>query len=271
MKRSIRAYLSPRTLQQARYIPSAIGAVSNWWEFLANRMGLKNSCPVYRFRNGLAIKTREPADTDTIFDILIRKDYGEAPKNGVVIDIGANMGSYALFAAWNSPDARVYAFEPDPTNYALMRENIAMNGLADRVIVSDVAVTGKRERREFFVHGGPHGSMYRNDNNPLWTGSGEAIDVECWSLDEVFKKYGIAHCDVLKLDCEGSEFEIFEATSEESFKKINRIRMEYHYLPGRTDNVNDLILFFRQKGFAVEHHEPSHSLLWVARSPALRV
>jgi FkbM family methyltransferase len=51
----------------------------------------------------------------------------------VLVDVGANVGIYTVFAALAS-QARVFAFEPESQNYALLNENVRLNGLADRVV-----------------------------------------------------------------------------------------------------------------------------------------
>ena len=50
----------------------------------------------------------------------------------VLADVGANVGMYSVWAAAQR-GARVYAFEPESQNYALLNRNIALNGLQDRV------------------------------------------------------------------------------------------------------------------------------------------
>jgi FkbM family methyltransferase len=55
------------------------------------------------------------------------------PAQAVLLDVGANVGMYSIFAAL-AREARVYAFEPESQNYAILNENIQLNGLADRVV-----------------------------------------------------------------------------------------------------------------------------------------
>lgn len=55
-------------------------------------------------------------------------------QGSVLWDIGANVGSYSLYAAWRHPAIKVFAFEPSIENIYLLNRNIAQNGLQDRII-----------------------------------------------------------------------------------------------------------------------------------------
>lgn len=71
---------------------------------------------------------------DTLFEkepVTVKWIAGFAP-NEILLDIGANVGMYTIWAA-KTRGVRVIAFEPEAQNYALLNRNIAMNGLGDRV------------------------------------------------------------------------------------------------------------------------------------------
>jgi len=74
------------------------------------------------------------------------------------------------------------------------------------------------------------------------------LEIQCVTLDDVFKKNKIDKCDLLKMDCEGAEFEIIYNASSECLDKIEEIRMEYHcFEEGQT--VQKLIDFLKDAGF----------------------
>ncbi len=88
---------------------------------------------------GLSINgVYEPLETK-----LVRK---EVKKSDVVLDIGANIGYYTLILAkLVGKKGRVFAFEPDPTNFALLKKNISINGYKNVILVPK-AVAGKTRR-----------------------------------------------------------------------------------------------------------------------------
>jgi FkbM family methyltransferase len=63
------------------------------------------------------------------------------PKDGVVIDVGAHMGAFTLYAALEGA-SRVYSYEPDPKLFSVLQRNIAANRLEQRVKAWQAAVVG---------------------------------------------------------------------------------------------------------------------------------
>ena len=55
-----------------------------------------------------------------------------------------------------------------------------------------------------------------------------SVDVLCTTLDDIFFENNVECCDLLKMDCEGAEYEIILSASMETLKKISQIIMEYH-------------------------------------------
>ncbi len=97
-------------------------------------------------RNGIRIDA--PGDNtilDMVHEIFFRKAYNHAnlpiETNDIVVDIGANIGVFTLFAASRTKNT-VYAFEPFPGNVEFLNRNIHTNGL-DNVITHNVAVSDK--------------------------------------------------------------------------------------------------------------------------------
>src|SRR5262249_10108153 len=79
-----------------------------------------------------------------------------------------------------------------------------------------------------------------------------AITVHCMTLDQVMQ--GIEQCALLKLDCEGSEYEIIYGSAPETIGKIKRIVAEYHEAPGGVSNGQELMNFLRSRSFAIDWH-----------------
>ena len=159
--------------------------------------------------------------------IFARDEYrldGLAPGSlGTVVDVGAHIGVFALRVA---PLARrVLCFEPDPANFELLRANTAR---LPHVTCVRTAVAAGRATRS--LHLGINGS--RNSLRPIDPERSKgAIPVEAVGLDDLFREHGVDRCDLLKIDCEGGEYEIVYGASAALWSRVGRIRMEYHPVP----------------------------------------
>lgn len=94
-------------------------------------------------RSGHIIElSADVADIVTVFLILARQDYGRVVPGTVVVDVGANIGVFALYAALGGARA-VYAYEPSAASYDLLRKNIAANGFESVIFAERRAVVGQ--------------------------------------------------------------------------------------------------------------------------------
>jgi len=120
----------------------------------------------------------------------------------VVVDVGANVGVYTLIAARLVGYAgRVICFEPTPRTFAILKDNIQINGLLEtgRVRLHAVAITDRIGTARFAVHAANSG------HNTLFPESSDAslIDVETTTLDAALAD--VPRIDVIKIDAEGAE------------------------------------------------------------------
>lgn len=279
MRRKIQEIISPRAFSYAKYIPRIWRTVENWIPFVFDYVGLTDKGRVYTLRNGTKIRTGDGMSSGTIAVIFLKKDYGEPPPpNAVVIDIGANIGVYALYAC-QSPGVKVYAYEPMPENFSLLKENIACNGLQERISPYPYAVSGKREKRRLYLGASPLHSFLPIHESPFNAqfSSGKIypqdfLEVDCIPLQEVFESNGIARCDLLKIDCEGAEYDILYHLEDSYFPLIGEIRLEYHnHLEDKKNTGPALIGFLGAKGFKVrriKEGSPWQGDVWLERTSA---
>jgi FkbM family methyltransferase len=118
-----------------------------------------------------------------------------------VVDIGANVGYYTLLAArLAGPGGHVYAFEPSPENFRLLRRNVEANGYCNVTLVPK-AVSSTRGTASLTLDrsssGGHSLSRFR--------GGADSVEVETVSLDEFFPGTQPPAIDVIKMDAEGAE------------------------------------------------------------------
>lgn len=139
----------------------------------------------------------------------IREDWGTEALRGLlhpgqtIVDIGANIGYYALLeAAMVGPAGKVYAIEPVPDNHALLRRNVELNGYRN-IETYQFAVGDKSGLAQMHV------SNLRNWHSMTDVhATGKVIDVEVRTLDAFLD--GKLHPAIVRMDVEGYEHEILQ-------------------------------------------------------------
>ena len=141
---------------------------------------------------------------------------------GVVLDIGAHVGHFAILAASTvGPGGKVYAFEPAPCNFQRLRENMRLNNFAAHVEVVPIAVSDRLGKVEFFDDGRTGGTEY--SMFPERHGKhGIAFSAPTEPLDHFAEKHGLPSVDFIKIDTEGAELVVLRG-ADDILRKNSRI------------------------------------------------
>lgn len=128
-----------------------------------------------------------------------------------VVDVGAHVGFFTLIAArLVGPAGRVYAFEPEPLNYALLSINIQRNGYSN-VLAVQKALTNSCGPHELFV------SSLDNGSHSLYRGRGrqgkKTLRIETTTLDAFLATQEWPRVGLVKIDVEGAEISVLEGMS----------------------------------------------------------
>lgn len=242
----------PKRLKDDLYI---ISKLKNWNDVLRAKNKGSNVRRI-EFRNGLIIQSPEEVRIDMLFhEVWAEQMYGqkgyEIKHNDIIIDIGANIGVFSIYAATRAKGVRVLAFEPFPGNAEWLQKNISLNGLKN-IEVFQKAVAGKSEPRVLQVDD----AWVRHSLIDAWVKPSlidveaePGLKIECIALNEVMSP--IDKCDLMKIDCEGSEYEIFYSASDASLSKIKKIVGEFHDLDKQTKNGEALVRFLEKKNFII--------------------
>lgn len=140
-----------------------------------------------------------------------------------VIDIGAHIGVFSVYASKLCDNGQVFALEPFVKNYELLLKNKDLNS-ANNLSVFNVGCSGNSGSQTLYI------SQDRNTGGHsmhLKTQSVETIKIETVKLSEFCKEQNINKIDFLKMDCEGAEFEILQS-DESVLNFVNKIAMECH-------------------------------------------
>lgn len=160
----------------------------------------------------------DTSDIPAYRQVFKREEYGELRSAGrvqTIVDCGANIGLTSVYFLNIFPDARVIAIEPDPSNANMCRRNLAPYGARATVIEAGVWSHRTRLTVQSKGAGKEWGTEVRSDPN----GATEAIDIP---------SLGLSSIDILKVDIEGSEREMFGPTARAWIDSVRNIAIELH-------------------------------------------
>jgi FkbM family methyltransferase len=152
-------------------------------------------------------------NTDCIYDRFLKDK-----KDLVILDIGANVGLFTLYAKDSA--SRIVSVEPTPSHQHLF-EKIA--GKYENVELVKAALSNKDEDINFYI------CNYNSTCNSLVEREGDVLKVEGLTFNSLLKKNNLEHVDFCKIDIEGSEMiAITEENLKPVYDKIDRMFIEVH-------------------------------------------
>lgn len=161
-------------------------------------------------------------------------------EDDVVYDLGANVG---VFTMWSLRAKQIYSFEP--TNYLIPHLYDTFHVYHPRVVIFDKAITGRHEIKQFNM--GRHSvgnSLYTDFGNP------DAVDVQCINIEQFIQENGLEQPTLMKVDIEGSEYEMFDSISDEFIKSVPTWIVEFHY--NYEDKAEQIVHRLLNLGFNIE-------------------
>lgn len=220
----------------------------------------------FRLPNGMVVAHHGSFQTSIIckevFEDEVYLKHGIKLADGdVVFDVGANIGLFTLYARRKCPTAQIYSFEPLPPNFDLLRENVTRhnvnaqlfnyglsnisaianftfypeaaglsghtaNSAADKedtkAIVTDWIHNAAREHEQDLL---PQSQLDELLNEYL---RGETYSCPVKTLSDVIRELDVEHVDLLKIDVEGSEFDVLSGIRDNDWRRIKQIAIEVH-------------------------------------------
>lgn len=205
----------------------------------------------------VSLKTR--TELDILEEVGLEDEYRPADSipARTIVDLGASVGLATLRLLASHPEATVVAVEADPVLIPRLRANVA--GLP--VTVVHAAVAASSGERQFFR------SDIDSWGNSLDNTSGaqSAVAVPAISLGDLLDRHRVEEVDLLKLDVEGAEWEIFEAPLD---RRVAAIVGEVH---GREGKQPEAFLRKLAEEMKVETiSADSHQATFIARPRSLQ-
>tara|TARA_B100000519_G_scaffold202270_1_gene220127 strand:+ start:1247 stop:2380 length:1134 start_codon:yes stop_codon:yes gene_type:complete len=198
---------------------------------------------------------------EIFFDECYWKDsYSDIYKNSTVLDIGSNIGMFALFAT-EKGSSKIYSFEPVRDNFTLTSHNT--KDYRDIIFPINAGVSDKDGWKKITVD---WMGMAANNNSTAFKFGIKGLDVnksdeyrtEFWTSNSIFDRLDLKDVDIVKLDCEGGEFDFFEYISDDKLSKIKLILCEWHVQSEYWDRYNSLHSKILNLGFSVNYPKENY-------------
>ena len=221
----------------------------NWYVYPLVYFKLtKKDHVIFQTKTGLKIKIRvNSTDLMALTHVWMIQEYSNSGfdinDSDIVIDIGAHIGLFALFASQFCKQGKIFCFEPIKENYELLVENINSNKIKN-IIPFNFAVSKESDSVKIFLNDDYSGhSMFLETNN--------FVIVKSKSLLDIFSENNIQECNFLKLDCEGAEYDIINSLPSDFLNKIKKSVIEYHLADTHPKLLEQLIKKLRKCSFIV--------------------
>ncbi|MFY9618164.1 MAG: FkbM family methyltransferase, partial [Pyrinomonadaceae bacterium] len=246
------------------------------------REGSLNSRQCYELPNRMLIASQNKNETDfmykEIFEEKIYLQHGIRLKDGdCVFDVGANIGMFSLFVNRICRNAQIYAFEPIPPLYELLRTNAVLYQLEAKLF--NCGVSSDTTRQEFTYY--PHLTLMsgrfadltqdqevvksfesnrrRQDSATQWDDklldevlaermTSEKFTCQMKRISDVIRENRIQRIDLLKIDVQKSELDVLSGIDEDDWPRIEQVVLEVHDLD---DRLHRIVSLLETRGFQV--------------------
>lgn len=234
--------------------------------------------------NGLRVMCQSRAELGHFYDDIFAKEV--YVKNGIrldgdscVLDVGANVGLFSVFVQERYPGARVWAFEPAPPLFRILRQNVARYG--GRVRCFHMGMSSRRGRATLTFYPASSGmsSFYPDEaeerrnlaavlENEARQGVDEVRDLMPYldeyltvrlrsqpftcrleTLSDFLREQAIDRVDLIKIDVQKSEWDILQGMADEDWLRVRQLVMEVHDQGGR---VKQSVAFLEARGFRLQ-------------------
>ena len=205
-------------------------------------------------RDGLRLTIRRNLwDARIVREIFFDRPYLQhckIPERPVIVDIGGYIGDFSMYCAKYCKPARVIVYEPTLENYNVLLENVRRNGFQDLVEAVNKAV-GRRGELVLNVQKLSEDEFHVS---AYWYEGCEKRVVQSISLPELYEAHQLRHVDLLKIDCEGGEYDILPTVPDHVLACTRNIVFEFHVVEGHEPKLKQAKDRLQAAGFAL-HEE----------------
>ncbi|MGB4845418.1 MAG: FkbM family methyltransferase [Ferruginibacter sp.] len=177
------------------------------------------------------------------------------PENPVVVDIGANAGFFDIILLSKISKAKIFAYEPLPSNLAYFKKIIKNNPAIEPYIsVFQAAVTGvEKTAMDLFMEDSSESQVVASAIAGFNFRNTKKITVPCISLSKIVETNQLQHIDLLKIDCEGSEYDILYNTPASVLQMARHIAIEVHDIDTESFNFSTLKKYLESLNYTMTY------------------
>jgi FkbM family methyltransferase len=173
-----------------------------------------------------------------------------------VIDVGAHVGAFTIWLASRAP-CLVLALEPNPATFQLLEQNVERGAMGSRVVLQQAALAGESGPRKLSVR------RFSTDATILEAhAAADAVPVKALRLVDVMRMSGFPEIDLLKIDVEGAEYEVFANLEPHALDRARALIVECHF--GTGGDHGSIIERLKGDGFEVAAEVAKSDSLLVA-------
>jgi FkbM family methyltransferase len=217
--------------------------------FLIRRKKVKKG--TYQIQDDILMRIREnTTDAFVVGEVFSVREYEakgfDIEPADIVVDIGAHIGAFTVYAARRASKGLVLAYEPFPENFVYLQQNKEINNLYNLKIFNK-AVTSTGSDVDLFI------SALNNVCHSLYKfgSTKRAIQIQSTTLKDIFEENKLDKINFLKIDTEGSEFDIILNAPKILLEKIDKMIIEYHDWFSSGLNHYDIKNYLEYCGFEV--------------------
>ena len=174
-----------------------------------------------------------PATSDplAIYQVLLRQrgkaEYYLPPKlqPEVILDIGSNIGASILFFHEQFPAARIYGFEPNPETFRVLQKNV---GLLPSIEVFNYGLGAADGIISVPFDGADFSRFMSKDKTADWSGPLSPTSCQIKHAGDVVRNLGLTKVDLIKIDCEGAEYDVLTSLPLDLLRQTKWIVGEMH-------------------------------------------
>jgi FkbM family methyltransferase len=167
------------------------------------------------------------SDVLTYWQVFVDHEYALKTNSApaVIVDAGANVGLASVYFANRFPDARIFAIEPEQSNFDVLLKNVAPY----KNVVPILAALWNENKQISLVDPGLGNSGFMTEDGGANDQSlGQLLHLtKAMTVDQVMREHAIAKIDILKVDIEGAEREVFSDPSS-WIGKVDSLIVELH-------------------------------------------
>ncbi|HYG10093.1 MAG TPA: FkbM family methyltransferase, partial [Pyrinomonadaceae bacterium] len=243
----------------------------------------------YKLPNNMEVACQNENEVEFLYrEIFVRQSY---MKHGItledgdcVFDVGANVGLFTLFMNEVCREVKVYAFEPIPPIYELLRRNVEHYAPTARVFNCGLSNVSRRTEFTYYPKSSIMSGYYADavqdrevvtsftlNEQQQWIDAGdspqqlvdevldgrfdsEQFDCHLRTLSSIISEHRIERIDLLKIDVEKSEADVLDGIEDAHWPLIRQVVVEVHDLDGR---LRDIIQLLKAKGYKVKVEQES--------------